>query len=209
MISVFISHGITSGIVAVNAVRFIVYNRFGPGILICVPVFIADPSYCCVGARAEEHAVCFIAGSLALVGLYGVVPEFKIILLGVRAAAFCPIHPDFHEMSVISVIIVSEDLFQLIIVIFIIVEIIIVLGCGVPVLVVISVAVVMNVPGGQVESHVHVIFCTCRRDLFQNIALAVLVACLRHVIIGVITCPDTEAVVVLCRDDQLFKSGVF
>lgn len=96
---------------------------------------------------AKQHTVSFIARGFAFVRLYGIVPQLKIILLRVRSAAFCSVHPYFDEMSVISVFVISEDFFQLIIIIFIIVEIIVILSCCISVFIIISVAVVMNVPG--------------------------------------------------------------
>ena len=112
-------------------------------------------------------------------------------------------------MSVISVFRAGKDLIQLVIIIFVIIQVIILFIRWIPVLIIISVAWFMDIPGRQVKTHIQVMLRACFRYFRQNIPLTILIACLSHIISGVITGPDTESVMMLCCYDYLLKSGVF
>ena len=112
-------------------------------------------------------------------------------------------------MTVISIFLAAKNFDQLVIIVLIVVQIIIVRCCRISVLVIVTVAVVMDIPRRQVKSHIHVILRTCSGNLCKDVSLTVLIACLCHVVGRIIACPDTETVVVLCCNDQFLKSGVF
>ena len=67
----------------------------------------------------------------------------------------------------------------------------------------------MDVPGGQVQTHIHAVLGAGGGKLRQNVSLTVLVAGSRHIVVGVGAVPDTEAVMVLGCDDEHLEAGIF
>ena len=166
-----------------------------------------------VGLSAEEHDVGGIAGGLALVLLDGVEPSLEIIVLGVGTAALCAVHPDFHKVTVVAVDGVAQNFLQLGIVVVIVVDGV---GSGIAAVAVGSVVAVvgiMDVPGGQVQTHIHVVLGAGCGDLSQDVAahaivVVVAVAGLAGLVGGVGAVPDAEAVVMLGSHDQGAEAGL-
>ena len=203
-----------TGTVAVNGVVFPVDLGFGPGLLVGVAVLVADPAHGGVGLRTKQHTVGGEAGLLALVLLDGVEPLLEVILLGIGAAALGAVHPDLFKVAGVAVFGVAQDLLELVVIVLVVILGIVGLVGGLMIFVVVAVALIVDIPGGQVQTHVHVVGRTGRGDLRQDIAAHVVVVVARvagglHVVLGVGTVPDTEAVMVLGGDDQFLKSRIF
>ena len=208
LVAVFQAHGVAALRAAVDGVVFVVHHGLGPGVVGGVAVLVADPAHGGVGLSAEEHTVGLIAGLLALVALNGVKPLLEVVLLSVGAGALGAVHPHLDEVAVVAVLVVAQDLLELVVVVLVVVQHVVFLAGGVAVGVVVAVAVVVDIPGRQIQAHVHVVLGAGLGQLSQNVALAVLVAGVGHIVLGVGTVPDTEAVVVLGGDDEHLEAGV-
>ena len=130
-------------------------------------------------------------------------------------------------MSLITVFAVAEYFLKLIIVILVIIIYVLFLDFfpgqvierlsiaadkTVSILIIVSIALVMDIPRREIQSHIDIILCTCRGNFFQYVFSASLtvpriIRC-SHIVFCILTVPDTEAVVMLRRHDKLVKPCV-
>src|SRR5699024_2041048 len=114
LVAIFITERITALQIVITCICLHIYVRFRPCILGRITVFVADPAHGRIGAALEDHAFAVISGFQALLCLNGVIPALEIIILSIGSASFGTIHPDFGEMPVIAIFVITEDLIELI-----------------------------------------------------------------------------------------------
>ena len=139
---------------------------------------ISDPSYSCIRFRAEKKAIILVLSAcFSLVLLNCLKPSLEIIILRIALVVriFCAVHPNFFKMTVVSVLIISKNLFQLIIIVFVIIKSVF-LFYLIPcfsiqrlsvssdkffsILIFVTIIFTIYIPRGKIQSHVNIIFCT-------------------------------------------------
>ena len=208
LIAVFISQRIAALHVVIASICFDIDIGLGPGVLGRIAILISDPAHRRVGAALEDHAFAVIAGFQALLCLDGVIPALEVIFLGIGSAALCAVHPDFGEVAVISIFVIAQDLIELVDIVIVVIQDIICRIGRIAIGIIISIAFCIDVPWRQIQAHVHIISRAGLTDLRQDVSLSVLVAGGSDVIFRIIAGPDTEAVMMLCRHDDLLESGI-
>ena len=153
-------------------------------------MLVADPANLCLLAALEEDAV------LALQVLDGLRKALEVVILGVRAGTLGAVHPDLDELAVISILLVAQDLAELAVVEVVVVVLVAIL---------VPVGGLVDVPGGEVQAHVHALLGAGAGKLGEDVDLAGGAA---HVVVGGRAVPDAEAVVVLGGDDQAGEASL-
>ena len=153
-------------------------------------VLVAHPTDLGLQAALEEDAL------VALELLDGFGKALEVVVLCVGAGALCAVHPHLDKLAFVAVLGIAEDLAQLPVV-----EVVVVVGLSV----LVAVARLMDIPGGEVQAHVEVICGARLGKLRQDVDPARGAA---HVVVGRLAVPDAEAVMVLGGDDQALEAGL-
>ena len=121
LVSVFVTNCVGAYFFTVNCIIIIIYFWFWPCLFVRISELISNPSYCCVSFRPKQHTVWIKSCFFSFMFLNGSEPFLKFILLISGSASFCTVHPHFFKMSIISIFLIAQDFFQLIVIIFIII----------------------------------------------------------------------------------------
>ena len=146
-----------------------------------------------------------------------------VVSLYMPSASLCTVHPPFYKtvgttIRVIVTIFIASVCFlcstdfsdpgriQFVIVCKLTFSFV---ALGVVVITKASVFIFMDIPRRKVKSHIQVVLCTSIGNLFQDIALTTLVVGACDIIVCIITCPQTESIVMFCCKHQSAESSFF